>query len=155
MTRGRPVRIFSKTARGLYAATWTFFLLATLGGIFDPAPGPDEPNLWPGALLLTSEAALLIRSLRLGLTIDDERVTSRGILRTRRFPRGSITRVKTTGYSGLVYGATTSGWWGMLKIRNSGRWVDLPQTVGPPNASKQLEAAAQQALGLPLRTPAK
>ncbi len=83
--------------------------LAILGGMTDPTAGPDQTEWVPGLLLLTAAAALLIRALRLGITVYPDRVVSRGWLRTRGFSTSRITRVSTTGYSGFwTWGATSS-----------------------------------------------
>lgn len=138
-------------ARALYCGTCIVLLLATLGGMFDPTPGPDEAEILPGAVFVAAEAGLLLRSLRLGLVIDDAFVTSRGILRTRRFPRHSITRLKTAGYSGAINWGGTSGYFLMLKLSVGEKPVELPHLIGPPNAVRRLSDGAQAALGLPSR----
>lgn len=145
------MRIYSKVARGLCAAPWGLFVLSALVGIFDPTSGPDQP-VGP-VLQLVAAGALLIRSLRLGLTIDESRLTSRGILRTRHLPRDVITQIQETRYRGMAFGNTPSGWWRMLRVRSDERWVNLPHTMGAPRALRLLEAQAALALGLPEREP--
>ena len=147
--RGEPtLRIHSRMARASYAATWVLGLVATLGGMFDPTLGPDQPEIFPGIVFVAAELLLILRSLRLGLVIDDQFVISRGILRTRSFPRSEVTKVRTTGYSGTINWGATSGYFLMLKLRVAGRSVELPHLIGPPNAVRSLSARAQAALGM-------
>lgn len=148
--KGR-VHVYSRMARALYAGAWAIGLVATLGGMFDPTPGPDKAENFPGAVFVAAEALLIARSLRLGLVIDDGLVVSRGILRTRRFPRDSVTRVRPTGYSGTINWGATSGYFMMLKLRVAERPIELPHLIGPPNALRRLSDEAQAALGLPHR----
>ena len=83
--------------------------LATLGGMTDPTAGPDQTEWFPGLLLLTAAAALLVRAVRLGITIYPDRLVSRGWVRTRAFSTAQVTRVGTTGYNGIwTWGATSS-----------------------------------------------
>lgn len=82
--------------------------------------------------------------------IDDDQVSSRAILRTRKFPRSSLTRVRPTGYSGFINWGATSDYFMMLKLRVADRAIELPQLIGPPNAVRRLSDEAQVALGLPL-----
>lgn len=151
MTSKGVVHVYSGMARALYCGTWAVSLIATLGGMFDPTSGPDAAEILPGAFFVAAEAALVIRSLRLGLVIDHDEVTSRGILRTRRFPRDSVTRVTPTGYSGTINWGATSGYFMMLKLRVAEKPIELPHLIGPPNALRRLTDEAQAALGLPHR----
>ena len=144
----RTLRIHSRMARASYAGTWVLGLVATLGGMFDPTAGPDKAEVFPGIVFVAAEIVLILRSLRLGLVIDDELVTSRGILRTRSFPRGDVTRVRATGYSGTINWGATSGYFMMLKLRVAEKPVELPQLIGPPNAVRRLSGRAQAALGM-------
>jgi hypothetical protein len=77
----------------LGAGVLVIALVATLGGMVDPAPGGDRHALLPGLGFVVVELLLLFRALRLGLTVDDETVTSRGWFRTRTFVRGDVTEV--------------------------------------------------------------
>lgn len=148
MTRKGAVHVSSGVARTLYSGTWVVGLLATLGGMFDPTSGPDDAEIFPGAFFVAAEAVLIVRSLRIGLVIDHDEVTSRGILRTRRFPRSSVKRIKATGYSGLINWGATSNLLLMLKVRANERSIELPHLIGPPNAVRKLSAKAQSALDL-------
>lgn len=141
------VHVYSRMARALYAGAWVIGLVATLGGMFDPTSGPDEAEVLPGAVFVAAEVVLIVRSLRLGLVIDDERVTSRGILRTRRFRRDSVTKVRATGYSGTINWGATSGYFMMLKLRVAEKPIEVPHLIGPPNAVRRLASEAQVALG--------
>lgn len=147
MSGNGRVNVYSRMARTLYAGTWVIGLVATLGGMFDPTSGPDEAEVLPGALFVAAEVLLIVRSLRLGLVIDDERVTSRGILRTRRFPRDSVTKVRATGYSSTINWGATSGYFMMLKLRVAEKSIEVPHLIGPPNAVHRLASEAQVALG--------
>lgn len=147
---GKPrVHVYSRMARALYAGVWVIGLVATLGGMFDPTLGPDKAEFFPGAVFVAAEALLIVRSLRLGLVIDDALVTSRGILRTRRFPRDSVTRVRPTGYSGTINWGATSGYFMMLKLRAAEKPIELPHLIGPPNALRRLSDEVRAALGVP------
>lgn len=149
MSGNREVRVYSLMARALYFGTWALSLGATLGGMFDPTSGPDKAEILPGIVFVAAEALLMVRSLRLGLVIDDEHATSRGILRTRRFPRASVAKVRATGYSGTINWGATSGYFMMLKLRAAGNTIEVPHLIGPPNAVRRLANEAQAALGLP------
>lgn len=148
MSGNGRVHVYSRMARTLYAGAWVIGLVATLGGMFDPTSGPDKAEVLPGAVFVAAEVLLIVRSLRLGLVIDDERVTSRGILRTRRFPRDSVTKVRPTGYSGTINWGATSRYFMMLKLRATGKPLEVPHLIGPPNAVRRLANEAQAALGL-------
>ena len=148
MNGKRRVHVYSRMARALYAGAWVIGLGATLGGMFDPTPGADRAEIFPGLLFVALEVLLIVRSLRIGLLIDDDQVSSRGILRTRRFPRDSVTKVRPTGYSGTINWGATSGYFKMLKLRAAGNPVEVPHLIGPPNAVRRLANEAQAALGL-------
>lgn len=54
---GEPtVHVYSRMARILYAGTWVIGLVATLGGMFDPTPGPDRAEIIPGLLFVALES---------------------------------------------------------------------------------------------------
>ncbi|MFC8501737.1 hypothetical protein ACFUC1_05225 [Pedococcus sp. NPDC057267] len=151
MTRDRYVGIHSLMARILYCTLLALAMLATLGGMFDPTPGPDKPEILPGGLFLALEAILFIRSLRIGLVIDTDHVASRGLIRTRKFPRPTVTQVTTAGYNGFITRGVTSGLFLMLKFEAAGRTVELPQLIGRAKVVRGLADEAQAALGLPRR----
>jgi hypothetical protein len=71
----------------------------------DVAHGQDA---LPGVLALGSLAVLAGRALRLGISINDDELTTRGWLRTRRFRRSAITRVDGRGYSGFYNRSSSS-----------------------------------------------
>lgn len=145
MSGNGAVHVYSRMARALYCGTWLIGLLATLGGMFDPTAGPDEAEVFPGALFVAIEAVLIVRSLRIGLVIEDDKISSRGILRTRHHPRNSVIRIKPTGYSGIINWGATSALFLMLKLQVGKRTIELPQLIGPPNAVRPLAAKAQAA----------
>jgi len=149
----RRTHVYSRMARALNAGTWVVGLVTTLGGMFDPTPGPNKAEIFPGVVFVAAEAVLIVRSLRLGLVIDDALVTSRGILRTRRFQRDSVTKVRPTGYSGTINWGATSGYFMMLKLRVAKKPIELPHLIGPPNALRRLSDEAQAALDLPKDHP--
>jgi hypothetical protein len=123
-----------------------FFIAATLGGIFDPTPGPDQPTLMPGALVVALELFLLVRALRLGVTVTPEHVVSRGWLLTRRYPVGHVSGAGATGYSGGYNRWSRSKAFTMLWIRVDERAVDLPHIAGRPPKMHRLADELQVAL---------
>jgi hypothetical protein len=124
------VEVFSRGSRTLGASVLVIAIVATLGGMVDPAPGGDRHALLPGLGFSAVELVLLLRALRLGLTISDETVTSRGWFRTRTFPRGAINDVGTSGYSGSYNRYSTSGRFLMLTIEVDSDRIPLPHVAG-------------------------
>jgi hypothetical protein len=139
------VHIYSRSARVVYAVAWSVLLLATLGGMFDPTNAPDEVERFPGALLVALEAVLVARSLRLGLVLDELHLVSRGLIRTRSFPRSSVDRVSMTDYSGNI--TPSSSWVRMLRLRVGEKSVDLPHVVGSAKTIRRLRDDTRVALG--------
>ena len=80
-------------------------IAATLGGMFDPTSG-DRLELLPGGFFLAVELVLLVRALRLGVTVTASTVTLRGWFRTRTLDRATVTRGR--GHRHRPAGSTTA-----------------------------------------------
>jgi len=54
------------------------FVVASLGGIYDPFDPSQGGDLWPGALFVAVATMLALRGLTVGVVIVGDRVISRG-----------------------------------------------------------------------------
>jgi hypothetical protein len=142
-------QVFNWGSRALGSAFLVLFLVATVGGILDPTPGPDRPILLPGVLVVAVELFLLVRVLRLGVTVTPDHVISRGWFLTRRYPRGAVSGAGAAGYSGGYNRWTRSKSFTMLWIRVNERAVELPQVAGRPQKVHGLADQLRTALQLP------
>ncbi|WP_345502978.1 hypothetical protein [Pedococcus ginsenosidimutans] len=116
--------------------------------MFDPTPGPDQPTLMPGTLVVAFELVLLVRVLRLGVTVTPDHVISRGWFLTRRYPRPSISGAGATGYSGGYNRWSRSKAFTMLWIRVDESAVDLPHIAGRPQKIHRLADELRVALSV-------
>ena len=146
---GQRSEVHSRGTRIFGAAIWSVAIIATLGGMFDPTAGPDEPQLLPGLFILMGETALLVRALRLGVTVRHDGVVSRGWLRTRTFPRNEVTGAGVVGYSGIFTRGVTSGFFLMLTLKVADHTFPLPHIAGRAAPIRQLAERLQTTLGLP------
>jgi hypothetical protein len=145
----RPRHLYSPGARRLGAGIMAIFMIGTGAGMINPVNDPADRQWAAGLIPLVLEAALLSRSLRLGLTIYPDRVVSRGWLRTRTFPRDAITGAGMVGYSGIYNRYTTSGLLVMLTLNANGHTVSLPHVAGRVVPTRLLAVQLHEALGIP------
>jgi hypothetical protein len=111
----------------------------------DVAHGQDA---LPGVLALGSLAVLAGRALRLGISINDDELTTRGWLRTRRFRRSAITRVDGRGYSGFYNRSSSSRTFTMLVLTVDGREQDIQGVTGRATRTNERVSTLRDALGL-------
>ena len=150
-TDSQNITVSNPGTRLLGCGVMFIAVAATLGGMFDPATGDDRLELLPGTFFLAVELVLLVRALRLGVTVTANAVTSRGWFRTRMLDRATITRVGTAGYSGLYNRGSTSSRYLMLEVISSGRSLELPNVAGSAAKVHRLADQLRTALDLPGR----
>ena len=141
--------VFNEGSRVLGAALVLALLVATIGGMVDPTLGPDPPTLMPGIVVVGLELILLVRAVRLGVTVTPDRVISRGWLRARTYSRSDVSGVGATNYSGGYNRGSTSGAFLMLRIHVGEVSVDLRHIAGRPRKVHQLADQMREALQLP------
>jgi hypothetical protein len=121
---------------------------AVVMGMFELQDVADSPEVLPGVLVLGGLAVLVGRALRLGISIDDDDVTTRGWFRTRRFRRSAVTRVDGRGYSGLYNRFSSSRTFTMLVLTVDGREQDIQGVAGRAARTNDRLSELRGALGL-------
>lgn len=122
------------------------FALMTLGGLVDPVPSAAGPA-WPGLVIVVILAVLIGRAIRLGMVIDRDDVTTRGLLMSRNTPTSGVLRVEAVGYSGQLnwYGQSRS--LRMLRLDLQEGHRDVPMVIAFSGRAHAIEQRANTALG--------
>jgi hypothetical protein len=124
------------------------FVIASLGGIYDPVDRSHGGELWPGALFIAVAMMLGFRGLTVGVAVVGDKVISRGWFRTRTILRVDISSVRAVNYSGLWNRFSSSKLFLMLELNVAGREVEIPAVVGRPLKMKRLASQLRDAVGL-------
>jgi hypothetical protein len=124
------------------------FVVASLGGIYDPVDRPQQGQLWPGALFVAVAMMLALRGLTVGVVVVGDQVISRGWFRTRTIPRADISSVRAVNYSGLWNESSSSRLLLMLELSVAGSELEIPAVVGRPLKVQRLASQLRDALGL-------
>ncbi|WP_157622369.1 hypothetical protein [Nostocoides sp. Soil756] len=120
--------------------------LMTLGGVVDPVPSVGGPA-WPGLFILVILAVLIVRAARLGLVIERDDVTTRGLLVSRRTSTSDVLRVEADGYSGQLNWYGQSRFLRLLRLDLRDGQRDVPMVVAFGKRAHPLQQRANAALG--------
>lgn len=90
-----------------------------------PAPVPGQPE-WMGWVLLAGAVVMVVRSARLGITVDPERIVVRSWFTTRRIRRADLLGARAAAYDGSSWGRFPwEGWLSQLELTIRGREAPL------------------------------
>ncbi|MGG5259685.1 hypothetical protein [Phycicoccus avicenniae] len=121
--------------------------LLTDGGLLDPDPSAGD-SAWPGVFIfiLSTLAVLVGRAARLGLVIDGEDVTTRGLCVSRRTPTSDVLQVEAVGYSGQMNWYGHSRFFRMLRLDLRDGQRDVPMVIAFGRQAHPLQQRANAAL---------
>ncbi|HMM96808.1 hypothetical protein [Phycicoccus sp.] len=119
--------------------------LMTLGGLVDPVPSVDGPA-WPGLFIMVLLAGMIVRAARLGLVIERDEVTTRGLLVSRRMSTSDVLHIEVVGYSGQLNWYGQSRFLRMLRLDLRDGERDVPMVVALGKGAHPLQQRANAAL---------
>jgi hypothetical protein len=150
---GNQTRVYSAAIRlgGLIEVLW--LLVVTLIALADSTSGSAAGSsrllvLSAEIGLIVAEVALIVRADRRGLLVRGDALISRGWLRTRTFPRQSITLVGTAPYERVGMPGVAYDFQQVVIAVVDGQRHDFRQVRGLKRSTRRRAGRVREALGL-------
>lgn len=148
----RPVLLTNRPFRLAAAAMWLALAAIGLTGLYDiEAAGVTDTS--PGWLYTGAGLILSIRALRLGISLQGDKVVVRSWLRTRVLPSPLVAAAQVVPYAGALAPKVSTPLVMPRLLLHTGDYLDVPAVPGLARTGRMADLAARLTLALHSAAP--